>query len=169
MRVKPQDIHKTTFQTYQGYYEFFVMPFGLTNAPATFQALMNTIFEPFLRKFVLVFFDDILIYSPDLATHLEHLEKVLMTHRKHQLFTKQSKCAFVQRKVEYLGYVISDKKVEIDSAKVQDMLSWPIPKDIKALRGFLGLTGYYRRFIKSYSQIAKPLTHFNGMSRLKSF
>lgn len=160
IRVKPQDISKTAFQTHHGHFEFLVMPFGLTNAPATFQALMNHIFQPYLRKFFLVFFDDILVYSPDLLSHAEHLKILLGIIRSHQLYAKRSKCAFAQHKVEYLGHIISAAGVEMDADKVRNMMDWPVPLDIKALRGFLGLTGYYRRFIQGYGLVAKPLTNF---------
>lgn len=131
VRVKPQDRHKTAFQTHQGHYEFLVMPFGLTNAPATFQSLTNSIFEPFLRKFVLVFFDDILVYSPTLEQHVVHLEAVLQTLQTHQLFAKRSKCSFAQPSVEYLGHVISGEGVSMDTAKVECIQSWPQPDNLK--------------------------------------
>ncbi|XP_071924750.1 uncharacterized protein [Coffea arabica] len=158
IRMNPSDVPKTAFKTHSDLYEYLVMPFGLTNAPATFQALMNSIFEPFVRKFVLVFFYDILVYSLDLNGHLKHLSLVLNTLRTHSLHAKMSRCSFGQDKIEYLGHVVTTEGVSADPTKVEAMLSWPVPDNIKALRGFLGLTGYYRRFIKGYEKIAKPLT-----------
>lgn len=158
IRVAKGEEFKTAFKTHSGLYEFRVMPFGLTNAPATFQSIMNTIFAPILRKHVLVFMDDILVYSPSLETHLFHLEQVFQIIQEHKFCIKQSKCVFAQPQLEYLGHVISANGVSTEPSKIQAVVDWPVPKSIKALRGFLGLTGYYRRFIKSYSMISRPLT-----------
>lgn len=121
--------------------------------------MINKVFAPYLRKFTLVFFDDILVYSTDEKEHLEHLELVFKVMRQHKLFAKMSKCEFLQGQVAYLGHVISKDGVAVDENKVKDMLAWPEPKSVKALRGFLGLSGYYRKFVKDYGTIAKPLTN----------
>ena len=109
---------------------------------------MNKIFPSYLRKFILVFFDDILIYSPDLQSHVNHLRTVLEILRSHQLYAKMSKCMFAQLRVEFLGHIISYNGVEIDAAKVECIRAWPVPEIVKVLRGFLGLTGYYSRFVQ---------------------
>jgi hypothetical protein len=158
VRMAPEDIHKTAFRTHEGLFEFVVMAFGLTNAPATFQALMNDVLGPFLRRFVLVFFDDILIYSSSWSDHLRHVKLVLEAIRTHQLYLKRSKCSFGEQSMAYLGHVISAEGVAMDSDKVLAVVDWPAPRTVRAVRGFLGLVGYYRKFIKGFGTIAAPLT-----------
>jgi hypothetical protein len=158
VRMHPEDMHKMAFRTHDGLYEFLVMAFGLCNAPATFQALMNDVFQPFLRCFVLVFFDDILIYSKTWADHLRHLRAVLDKLRRHQLFVKRNKCSFATSSVAYLGHVISTAGVAMDPAKVQAIHDWPAPCSARTVRGFLSLAGYYRKFVHNYGAIAAPLT-----------
>ncbi|MCH85549.1 transposon Tf2-1 polyprotein, partial [Trifolium medium] len=159
IRVKEEDVHKTAFRTHNGHYEYLVMPFGLMNAPATFQSTMNDIFRPFLRKFVLVFFDDILVYSKDMATHKVHLEQVLRVLTSNCFAANHDKCKVSCTQIDYLGHIISGQGVAVDPDKVQCIKDWPIPKNVKGVRGFLGLTGYYRMFIQNYGKIGpKPLT-----------
>jgi hypothetical protein len=158
IHMKEEDIPKTAFHTHEGNYEFLVMPFGLCNASSTFQSLMNHVLCPFLRHFFLVFFDDILIYSKTWPSHLSHVNQVLHLLSKHQLFLKESKCAFGASKVEYLGHIVDKDGVQMDPKKIESKQDWPRPKTVKILRGFLGLTGYYRKFVRSYGKIAAPLT-----------
>ncbi|XP_066341463.1 uncharacterized mitochondrial protein AtMg00860-like [Miscanthus floridulus] len=134
------------------------MPFGLSNAPSTFQALMNLVLKQFLRRCMLVFFDDILVYSATWTEHLLPLHAVLDVLRAHKLHLKKSKCSFAATSVQYLGHVISHEGVSMDVSKVVAVQSWPQPRSARGLRGFLSLAGYYRRFIKDYGTLTAPLT-----------
>jgi len=158
IRVKAEDIQKTTFRIRYCHYEYLVMPFGVTNAPAIFMDYMNRIFHEFLDKFVVVFIDDILIYSKNLEEHERHLRIVLQILRERQLYGKWSKCEFWLKEVQFLGHVISQNGIAVDSSKVQAVLLWEQPKNITEIRSFLGLAGYYRKFIERFSKLALPLT-----------
>jgi len=152
VRMHPDDIEKTAFRTHLRHYEFLVMLFGLTNAPVTFQALMNDVLKPFLCRFVLVFFNDILIYSSSWAKHLQHVKAVFQRLREHLLFVKRSKCFFGEESVGYLVHIISHAGVAMDPEKVAAVEAWPRPRTLRALRGFLGLTGYYRSSLRATAQ-----------------
>ncbi|GAU48779.1 hypothetical protein TSUD_406220 [Trifolium subterraneum] len=158
IRIRTSDVSKTAFRTRYGHYEFLVMPFGLTNAPAIFMDYMNRIFQPYLDKFVVIFIDDILIYSKDPQEHAEHLRIVLNILREKQLYVKFSKCEFWLSEVKFLGHVISQGGVFVDPSKVEAVLNWERPRTVSEIRSFLGLAGYYRRFILGFSEIALPLT-----------
>ena len=145
--VKAEDVQKTAFRSRYGHYEFLVMPFGVTNAPTIFMDYMNRIFKPFLDKFVVVFIDDILIYSRTREEHAKHLRTVLNILREKQLYAKLSKCDFWMSEIQFLGHVISAQGISVDPSKVEVVLQSERPKTVTEIRSFVGLAGYYRRFI----------------------
>ena len=158
LRVKEDDVPKTTFRTRYGHYEFLVMPFGLTNASAAFMDLMNRVFRPYLDQFVVVFIDDILVYSKDAQEHEHHLRIVLQTLRENQLFAKLSKCDFWLKEVSFLGHIVSAEGIIVDPVKIEAIVNWKPPRNVTEVRSFLGLVGYYRRFVQGFSVIASSLT-----------
>jgi hypothetical protein len=158
IKIRASGVPKTAFSTRYGLYEFLVMSFGLTNAPAYFMYLMNSVFMNELDKFVVVFIDDILIYSKNEAEHAKHLRIVLQRLRDHKLYAKFSKCEFWLDSVKFLGHTISQNGISMDPSKVQEVMDWKPPKSVHQIRSFLGLVGYYRRFILDISRIAKPMT-----------
>jgi hypothetical protein len=158
MRIRPSNIPKTAFSTQYGLYEFTIMSFGLTNAPAYFMNLMNKVFMEYLDRFVVVFIDDILIYSKCESEHEEHLRLVLQKLRDNQLYAKYSKCEFWIDEVPFLGHIISNGGLSVDPAKVKEVMAWSVPTTVTEIRSFLGLAGYCQRFIKGFSKIAKPMT-----------
>ncbi|KAI3717497.1 hypothetical protein L1987_69148 [Smallanthus sonchifolius] len=158
LRVHDDEIPKTTFRTRYGHYEFVVMPFGLTNAPAVFMDLMNRVCRPYLDQFVIVFIDDILIYSRTAKEHENHLRQILELLKKENLYAKFSKCEFWLKEVHFLGHVINEKGIHVDPSKIEAIKNWSTPKTPSEIRSFLGLAGYYRRFISNFSKVALPLT-----------
>ena len=158
LRIREEDIPKTVFRTRYGHFEFLVMPFGLTNAPAAFMDMMHRIFRPYLDQFVIVFIDDILIYSKSREEHVQHLRQVLLTLREHKLYAKKSKCEFWMKEVKFLGHVVSEEGVTVDPAKVEAVMNWDQPENATKVQSFLGLAGYYRRFVEGFSRIALPMT-----------
>jgi hypothetical protein len=158
VRVKSDDIPKTAFRTRYGHYEFLVMSFGLTNAPAVFMDTMNRVFDDYLDQFMVVFIDDILIYSKSQEDHQVHLQKALERLRREKLYAKFSKCAFWLEKVAFLGHVISGEGVTVDPEKVSAVVDWRRPVNAQEIQSFLGLAGYYRRFIEGFSKLSGPLT-----------
>ena len=158
LRVKDVDVLKTAFRTRYGHYEFLVMPFGLTNAPEAFMDLMNRVFRPYLDHFVVVFIDDILVYSEDEQEHEQHLKIVLQTLREKRLYAKLRKCDFWLNEVSFLGHIVSAEGIRVDLTKIEVVVNWKPPRSVTEVRSFLSLAGYYRRFVKRFSVIAYPLT-----------
>jgi hypothetical protein len=158
LRIKEADIQKTAFVTRYGQYEFTVMPFRLTNTPAFFMNLMNKVFMEELDKFVVVFIDDILIYSKNREDHKRHLRIVLGKLRAHQLYAKLSKCEFWLEKIAFLGHILTAEGIEVDPSKVEAVSKWRQPTNVNEVLSFLGMARYYRRFIKGFSSIARPMT-----------
>eukprot|EP00833_Pecoramyces_ruminatium_P006824 jgi/Orpsp1_1/1180856/evm.model.c7180000074882.1 len=157
VRIKEGDEYKTAFRTKYGHYEYLVMPFGLTNAPATFQSFINAVLRPYLEKCVILYLDDILIYSKTLEEHHKQVRDVLQTLIKNNLYAKLEKCEFDKDKVEFLGHVLSGSGVSTDPKKIQTVAEWPTPTNVKDVQRFLGLCNYYRRFVNNFAKIAKPL------------
>ena len=162
VRVKDEDIAKTAFSTRYGHYEFLVMPFGLCNAPATFQYLMNSIFHEFLDNFVVVYLDDIMVYSRNMEDHLRHLELVFGKLKENKLYVKLKKCKFLQSSVEYLGHIVGNNSIKPDKNKVEAIQQWETPRNSKEVMAFMGLANFYRKFVKDFSKITVPLTNVMG-------
>ncbi|KAI3678914.1 hypothetical protein L6452_38218 [Arctium lappa] len=158
LKVREEDIPKTAFRTRYGHYEFVVMSFGLTNAPAAFMDLMNRVCGPYFDKFVIVFIDDILIYSKNKGEHEQHLRTILELLAREKLYAKFSKCEFWLQEVQFLGHVVNAEGIKVDPAKIEAVMDWESPKSASEIRSFLGLAGYYRRFIQDFSKLASPLT-----------
>ncbi|KAJ3679581.1 hypothetical protein LUZ60_017592 [Juncus effusus] len=158
LKIKSEDIPKTAFRTRYGHYEFLVMSFGLTNAPAAFMDLMNRVFKPYLDSFVIVFIDDILIYSKNEKEHEEHLRVLLQTLLDHQLYAKFKKCEFWLPSVSFLGHVISKDGLSVDPKKIEAVVNWKPPMNVTEVRSFLGLAGYYRHFVDGFAKIALPMS-----------
>jgi hypothetical protein len=158
VRVKEEDIPKTAFKTRYGHYEFLVMSFGLTNAPVVFMDMMNRVFQDYLDQFTVVFIDENLIYSKTSEEHEEHLRKILERLRSEKLYAKLKKCEFWLDSVSFLGQVISGEGVAVDPEKVKAVVEWTRPTSVFEIRSFLGLAGYYRRFIEGFSKLSGPLT-----------
>ncbi|GAU47013.1 hypothetical protein TSUD_403230 [Trifolium subterraneum] len=158
IRVMTEDVPKTAFKTRYGHYEYTVMPFGVTNAPRVFMEYMNRIFHSFLDKFVVVLIDDILVYSKSEEEHKEHLRIVLQVLKEKKLYAKLSKCEFWLKEVSFLGHIISSGSIAVDPVMVDTVMKWGTPESVSEIRSFLGLDGYYRRFIEGFSKMALPLT-----------
>jgi hypothetical protein len=158
LKIRATDIPKTAFITRYGLYEYMVMSFGLINAPTYFMYLMNKVIIEYLDKFMVIFIDDILIFSKNEEEHDEHLRLVLQKFRENQLYAKLSKYEFWLKEVSFLGHIISEGGISVHPSKVKDVLSWNTSQNVSDIRSFLGLVGYYRRFIEGFSKISKPMT-----------
>ncbi|KAJ8343397.1 hypothetical protein SKAU_G00307260 [Synaphobranchus kaupii] len=158
VRMCEGDEWRTVFNTHNGHYEYLVMPFGLSSAPSVFQALVNDVLREMLERFVFVYLDDILIFSPDLQTHIGHVKQVLKALLQAKLFVKAEKCSFHASTVSFLGFIISEGRVRMDPEKVSAVLNWPTPRSMKQVQRFLGFANFYRRFIRNFSALAAPIT-----------
>ena len=158
IRIKDEDVPKTAFGTPLGLYQFRVLAFGLTNAPATFQNVMSDVFRQHLGKFVLVYLDDILIFSKSPEEHAEHLKVVLDLLRKHEFYAKMSKCEFNKPELQFLGHIVGRDVIKMDPQKTAVIDQWPVPKDVHQLRSFVGLATYFRRFVQGFSKLVSPMT-----------
>ena len=158
MQIKEGDEWKATFRTRYGHFEYNVMPFGLTNAPKVFQHMMNDIFQGHLDDFVVIYLDDILIFSKNKEEHKKHVRLVLEKLRKRGLYAKLEKCLFHQTEMEFLGFIATTKGLKMDPKKVETIVSWEAPKTVRDVQCFLGFANFYRLLIKNYSQVAAPLT-----------
>jgi hypothetical protein len=167
IKMREEDISKTTFICHYDHYEFLVMPFGLTNAPATFQSCMNHVFNKQLRKHLLVFFDDLLIYNKTWEEHLRHLDQILSIMEEQSLYAKESKCEFGMTEVLYLGHIIGTKGVQVHQEKSEAIIKWPTSKTLTELRGFLEMCTYYTKFVKGFSQLCAPLTDLTKKGAFK--
>ena len=171
IRINPGDEWKTTFKTREGLFEWLVMPFGLSNAPSSFMRVMNQALRPFIGKFVVVYFDDILIFSTSLEEHVHHLLDVLTVLRRDKLYATLKKCEFGSSKVHFLGYIVSAQGLAVDPAKISAIQSWPSPTTITAVRSFHGLTSFYRRFVSQFSSHMAPISdcirdgHLSGLRK----
>ena len=166
IRVKAEDIPKTAFRTRYGHYEYQVMPFGVTNAPTVFMDYMNRIFCPFLDSFVVVFIDDILVYSKTFEEHEKHLITILQILKDKELYAKLSKCEFWLKEIKFLGHVISKEGISVDPTQVETVLQWELPKLVTEIRSFLDLARYYRRLIEGFSRITMPLTQLTKKGQI---
>ncbi|CAJ0955911.1 unnamed protein product, partial [Ranitomeya imitator] len=158
VRIKRGDEWKTAFNTPEGHFEYLVMPFGLSNAPSVFQSFMHDIFREYLDKFLIVYLDDILVFSDDWESHVKQVRMVFQVLRANSLFVNGSKCLFGVQKVSFFGFIFSPSTIEMDPVKVQAIYDWTQPTSLKSLQKFLGFANFYRRFINNFSSIAKPLT-----------
>ena len=158
LKIKNTDVHKTAFRTQYEHYEFLVMSFGLTNAPAAFMDLMNHVFRPYVDQFVVVFINDILVYSKDQENHNTHLRVVLETLRKEQLHAKLSKCELWLNEVSFLGHIVSKEAIRVDPKKIEVVVEWKSPRNVTEVRSFMGLAGYYRRFFNWFSMTVAPIS-----------
>ncbi|KAL7598755.1 hypothetical protein Lser_V15G25360 [Lactuca serriola] len=158
VRVREEDLEKIAFQTRYGHYEFMVMPFGITNAPTVYMDLMNRVRWPMLDRSIIVFIDDILVYSKTREHHDEHLRELLGVLRRERLYAKFSKCDFLLRDAQFLGHLVNQDEILVDPAKIEAVMQWEVPKSHSKIRSFLGLAGYYHIFIQEFSKIVVPLT-----------